>query len=110
MPARIRADFRRCNPPARRLQAFLPIEGMSLIGGTFETRPDVRYTAAFEEIQTLGNIASEPSLTQLGHGPDFATSCVVNPSEPLPCRLLSQGVDMRRREFIAILGGALAAT
>jgi hypothetical protein len=47
MPARIRADFRRRNPPARRLQAFLPIEGMSLIGGTFETPPDVRYTAAF---------------------------------------------------------------
>ena len=35
---------------------------MSLIGGTFETRPDVRCTAAFEEVQTLGNIASEPKF------------------------------------------------
>jgi hypothetical protein len=35
------------NPPARRLQAFLPIERMSLIGGAFETPPDVRCTAAF---------------------------------------------------------------
>jgi ABC transporter substrate binding protein len=111
MPARIRADFRRRNPPARRLQAFLPIEGMSPIGGTFETLPDVRFTAAFGGNPDFGEHRLRAEFDpQLGHGPDFATSCVVNPSEPLPCRLLSQGVDMRRREFIAILGGALAAT
>src|SRR5690349_10482213 len=28
--------------------------------------------------------------------------------EPLPCRLLSPRVDMRRREFLGVLGGALA--
>ena len=57
-----------------------------------------------------------PLLTQSGHRPAFHVAVAKwsrplsrHSFEPIRCRLLSQGADMRRRQFLGVLGGAAAA-
>src|SRR6266566_35645 len=75
-----------------------------------------------EKVRLLGKTGSDrhtvkmTGLTRLGHPPasHVAVAKPVSPlskcsSEPLRCQLPSLEADMRRREFLGVLGGVAAA-
>jgi ABC-type uncharacterized transport system substrate-binding protein len=72
------------------------------LSGAIRTLSQQRRTTGFDPTRTSANISCCSSEAQF----DPLSKCAF---EPLLCGLLSQGANMKRREFLGVLGGAAAS-